>query len=108
MTQTALGTWIEDVVVGTGAEVQPGSQVTVEFTGWFPDGREFDSGVFSFVAGVGQVIVGFDDAVMNMRVGGVRKAVLPPQLAYGSRGTPDGTIPPNATLVFEIEVTDVQ
>lgn len=106
MTQTASGMFFKDIVVGTGTEVSSGVNVFVEFTGWLKDGSEFDSGAFDFDVGVGAVIPGFDEGVMNMRVGGVRKIVLPPDLAYGSAGTRG--IPGNATLIFEIEVTSVQ
>ncbi len=106
MTQTASGMFFADIVVGNGAEVVPGVKIVVDFTGWLKNGTVFDSGSFPFTAGVGAAIPGFDEGVLNMRVGGIRKIVLPPNLAYGSRGT-DG-IPGNATLIFEIEVTSVQ
>ena len=102
-----------DLRVGTGAEAVNGRTVTVAYTGWLYDpgaaqnkGRQFDSGQFSFVIGGGGVISGFNQAVNGMRVGGQRRAVLPPNLAYGSAGS--GPIPPNATLVFEIELLNVQ
>jgi FKBP-type peptidyl-prolyl cis-trans isomerase FkpA len=102
-----------DLRVGTGAEAVNGRTATVLYTGWLYDpsaaqnkGRQFDAGQFSFVVGSGGVIAGFNQAVTGMRVGGQRRAVLPPNLAYGSAGA--GSIPPNATLVFDIELTNVQ
>ena len=103
-----------DLVVGTGAAAVSGSQVTVAYTGWLydsarPDGKgsQFESNTnFSFRLGTGAVIRGWDQGVPGMRVGGQRRLVLPPDLAYGSRG--QGPIPPNATLVFDITLNAVQ
>ena len=112
-TTTADGLQITDVTVGTGAVAQAGDTVTVSYVGSFPDGQVFDAsanhgGSFSFVLGVGHVIPGWDEGVLGMRVGGERKLVVPPALGYGASGTPDGTIPPNATLDFDIKLLNVQ
>lgn len=106
-----------DIRVGTGAEATAGRTLTVNYTGWLYNpsgtdgkGTQFDSsagrGPFSFVLGRGQVIAGWDQGVAGMRVGGLRRLVLPPNLAYGASG--NGPIPPNATLVFDIELLNVQ
>lgn len=103
-----------DLVVGTGDQAVSGNQLTVSYTGWLYDatqpngkGRQFDtSASFSFTLGAGQVIKGWDQGVVGMRVGGQRRLVIPPDLAYGSTGS--GTaIPPNATLVFEIRLLSI-
>jgi FKBP-type peptidyl-prolyl cis-trans isomerase FkpA len=108
-----------DVRVGTGVEAAAGRRATVNYTGWLYDpvaaenkGRQFDTSVgagrtpFMLTVGAGQVIRGFDMGVTGMRVGGVRRVVIPPDLAYGSQGS-GGVIPPNATLVFDIELLEV-
>lgn len=102
---------IEDVVVGEGAEAVAGKGISVHYTGTFEDGRQFDSskgrGPFKFQLGAGRVIKGWDQGVVGMRVGGTRKLTIPSELGYGSRGA--GTaIPPNATLLFEVELLDVE
>jgi ketosteroid isomerase-like protein len=109
---TESGLRYEDIVVGAGASPQSGQEVTVHYTGTLEDGTKFDSSLdrgqpFKFKIGVGQVIKGWDEGVMTMKVGGKRKLVIPPQLGYGRRGA-GGVIPPNATLVFEVELLDVQ
>ncbi len=107
-----------DVRTGTGAEATAGKRLTVNYTGWLYDpaqadqkGRQFDTSVgkepFTFVLGSGQVIRGWEQGLVGMRVGGLRRLVIPPGLAYGSAGA-GGVIPPNATLVFEVELLDVQ
>jgi len=104
-----------DIVVGTGATAQPGNLVTVAYTGWLHDsskpdakGTQFDSSTsYSFRLGTGAVIRGWDQGVAGMRVGGQRRLVIPPDLAYGNQ-SPGGGIPPNATLVFDVTLNNVQ
>ena len=108
-----------DLQVGTGREAQKGKGLTVHYTGWLYDpskpdlkGRMFDSsrdrGPFNFVLGAGQVIPGWDQGFDAMKIGGRRRLVIPPDLAYGVDGAGNGIIPPNATLIFEMELLDVQ
>jgi FKBP-type peptidyl-prolyl cis-trans isomerase FkpA len=101
----------EDLVVGTGATAASGQKVTVHYTGWLTNGTKFDSSKdrgdpFVFPLGKGQVIKGWDQGVQGMKVGGKRKLTIPPEMGYGSRGA-GGVIPPNATLVFEVELLGV-
>jgi len=108
---TATGLKYIDVVVGKGASPVAGKQVTVHYTGTLDNGKKFDSSVdrkepFTFVIGVGQVIPGWDEGVMTMKVGGKRKLIIPAKLGYGSRGA-GGVIPPNATLHFDVELLNV-
>ncbi|AKF83999.1 FKBP-type peptidyl-prolyl cis-trans isomerase [Myxococcus sp. MISCRS1] len=103
---------VEDSKVGTGTEATAGKSVTVHYVGTLTDGKKFDSSRdrgqgFTFRLGAGQVIQGWDQGVAGMKVGGVRKLTIPPELGYGSRGA-GGVIPPNATLVFEVELLDVR
>ena len=105
---TDSGLQYEDIVEGTGAMPQKGQRVTVHYTGTLEDGTKCDSSrdrnrPFSFTIGVGQVIKGWDEGVMTMRVGGQRKLTIPPELGYGTRGA-GGVIPPNATLLFDVEL----
>ncbi|AXK38372.1 FKBP-type peptidyl-prolyl cis-trans isomerase [Crenobacter cavernae] len=99
---------IEDLIVGDGAEAKVGQEVTVHYTGWLTDGTKFDSSKdrsqpFSFPLGAGHVIKGWDQGVQGMKIGGKRKLTIPAELGYGARGA-GGVIPPNATLVFEVEL----
>ena len=115
MTTTPSGLQYDDVVPGTGATAQAGQSVTVHYTGWLHDptapqgrGRKFDSSKdrdepFEFDLGAGMVIRGWDEGVQGMQVGGMRVLMIPPELGYGARGA-GGVIPPNATLVFEVEL----
>jgi len=103
---------MEDIKVGTGAVAETGKSVTVHYTGWLTNGTKFDSSKdhgqpFTFHLGGGEVIKGWDQGVAGMQVGGVRKLTIPPNLGYGARGA-GGVIPPNATLVFEVELLGVQ
>ena len=105
---TASGLVYEDTVVGEGAEAKAGHQVSVHYTGWLTNGSKFDSSKdrndpFEFSLGMRQVIGGWDEGVQGMKIGGTRKLTIPPQLGYGARGA-GGVIPPNATLVFEVEL----
>ena len=108
---TASGLQYEEVRVGAGAQARSGQEVTVHYTGWLLDGSKFDSShdrgqPFTFGLGRGQVIAGWDEGVEGMQVGGLRKLTIPPQLGYGEFGA-GGVIPPNATLVFEVELIGV-
>lgn len=105
------GLQIQDLTVGTGAEVRLGQGLTMHYSGTLEDGTKFDSSYdrgepFQFVLGAGQVIKGWDLGVQGMKVGGKRKLIIPSSLGYGERGI--GPIPPNATLIFEVEVLAAQ
>lgn len=111
ITTTESGLQTEEIRVGTGAEAQAGQFVSVHYTGWLTDGTKFDSSKdrdepFEFPLGQHTVIAGWDEGVQGMRVGGIRKLTIPPKLGYGARGA-GGVIPPNATLVFEVELLDI-
>lgn len=106
MSRRPSGLYVQDLVSGTGAVVTRGRTAVVRYTGWLPSGKEFDSGEVSVSVGSRQTIAAWEEALLGMRVGGKRRIVTPPNLAYGARGT--GPIPPNAVLVFEMEVTDVE
>jgi FKBP-type peptidyl-prolyl cis-trans isomerase len=114
-TTTASGLIYDDKVVGTGAEAKAGQEVKVHYTGWLfyggERGKKFDSSKdrgdpFEFPLGAGHVIKGWDEGVAGMKVGGTRVLTIPPQLGYGARGA-GGVIPPNATLIFEVELLGV-
>ncbi len=107
-TTTSSGLMIEEIVEGTGEIAAAGQTVSVHYTGWLTDGSKFDSSKdrndpFDFPLGGRQVIAGWDEGVQGMKVGGTRKLTIPPNLGYGARGA-GGVIPPNATLVFEVEL----
>jgi len=115
-TTTSSGLIINDTVVGTGKTAAAGQQVSVHYTGWLfyggERGKKFDSSKdrgqpFGFALGAGQVIKGWDEGVQGMKVGGTRKLTIPPDLGYGARGA-GGVIPPNATLIFDVELLDVK
>jgi FKBP-type peptidyl-prolyl cis-trans isomerase FkpA len=108
---TPSGLAYEDLAAGDGATAAAGDRVSVHYTGWLTDGRKFDSSKdrgepFDFPLGAGRVIRGWDEGVQGMKIGGVRKLTIPPQLGYGARGA-GGVIPPNATLVFEVELLGI-
>jgi peptidylprolyl isomerase len=111
-TTTESGLKYYDLVEGTGETPQAGQTVVVHYTGWLEDGTKFDSSVdrgqpFSFILGMGNVIPGWDEGVATMKVGGKRQLVVPPELGYGEQGA-GATIPPNATLIFEVELLEIQ
>jgi FKBP-type peptidyl-prolyl cis-trans isomerase len=110
-TVTPDGLQIIDIQVGTGEVAQPGQTVEVNYTGWLADGTKFDSSLdrgqtFSFVLGAGRVIEGWDEGVAGMKVGGQRRLIIPPELAYGANGYPP-VIPANAQLTFDVELLAV-
>lgn len=112
MVETPTGLRYEDMTEGGGPVAVAGNTVTVHYTGWLPDGTKFDSSrdggeAFEFALGQGSVIPGWDEGVAGMKVGGARKLVIPPDLGYGEAGA-GGVIPPNATLVFEVELLGVR
>jgi len=109
---SSAGLVVEDLVHGTGAEAKPGLLAVVHYTGWLADGTKFDSSYdrndpFVFPVAQRYVIAGWDEGIQGMRVGGTRKLTIPPELGYGARGA-GGVIPPNATLVFELQLLDVK
>jgi len=117
MTKSASGLQYEDTQVGTGPSPEKGKTCVMHYTGWLWEngakGKKFDSSVdrgepFEFKLGVGQVIKGWDEGVATMKVGGKRTLVIPPDLGYGARGAGGGLIPPNATLLFEVELLGVK
>lgn len=108
---TPSGLRYQDLTEGDGAAARAGDSVSVHYTGWLTDGSKFDSSrdrgtPFTFQLGAGRVIAGWDEGVAGMKVGGSRKLVIPAQLGYGARGAPP-VIPPNATLVFDVELLSV-
>ena len=112
MQRSPTGLYVLDVDEGTGLAAKEGHVVTVHYSGWLPTGALFDSSVeggepFSFQLGRRDVIAGWEEGVRGMRIGGKRRLVIPPELAYGQRGYP-GAIPPNAYLVFDVELLDIK
>lgn len=110
-TTTASGLMYEDTTLGTGPAAKAGQTVSVHYTGWLTSGKKFDSSKdrnqpFEFALGQGMVIKGWDEGVQGMQVGGVRKLTIPPALGYGVGGA-GGVIPPNATLVFDVELLKI-
>ena len=109
MAASGLQYW--DIVTGTGETAIPGKRVKVHYTGWLTDGKKFDSSrdhgqPFQFVLGVGQVIRGWDQGVAGMKVGGKRQLRIPPELGYGARGF-GSDIPPDSTLIFDVELLEI-
>ena len=113
---TSSGLTVADTKVGTGAEAKPGNNCVMHYTGWLYDngakGTKFDSSLdrgepFEFPLGAGRVIKGWDEGVAGMKVGGKRTLIIPPQLGYGARGA-GGVIPPNATLLFDVELLAIK
>ena len=103
---------VEDLIIGSGKEAKPDSEIKVDYTGWLEDGTEFDSSLkegrtpLSITLGIGQVIQGWDQGVPGMKVGGKRRLTIPPHLGYGNRSV--GSIPPNSTLIFEVNLLEVK
>jgi FKBP-type peptidyl-prolyl cis-trans isomerase len=111
-TTTPSGLQVEDLVVGTGEQADTGDTVSVHYTGTLQDGTKFDSSLdrgqpYTFTIGQGRVIAGWDEGIPGMKVGGKRKLTIPPDLGYGAAGSPP-VIPANATLIFEVELLEVQ
>jgi FKBP-type peptidyl-prolyl cis-trans isomerase FkpA len=116
---TAMPLQKTDLSPGNGAEIKAGQTALVHYTGWLHDpaapenkGKQFDSSVggepFEFAVGAGHVIAGWDQGVAGMKVGGKRRLVIPPEMGYGARGAGGGLIPPNATLVFDVELVEIR
>ena len=110
-TPSGLVYW--DIRVGNGEAAKEGSHVRVHYTGWLTNVKKFDSSVdagtpFDFTIGNGEVIKGWEEGVTGMRVGGKRQLRIPPALGYGAEGTPDGPIPPNANLIFDVQLLQLQ
>jgi len=108
---TASGLQYEDLKVGDGATAKSGDSISVHYTGWLTDGTQFDSSIgsgktFDFILGAGSVIAGWDEGVVGMRVNGTRLLVIPPELGYGATGA--GSIPANATLIFEVQLVAIK
>ena len=113
MTKTSSGLFFKDITVGTGSSVTSGDAVATYYTGWLPDGTRFDVAAppgnpFVYTAGVGQVIRGYDEGVLGMKVGGCRQLVIPPGLGYGNSPPGGSEIPVNSWLVFEVGLVGQQ
>ena len=106
MTKRASGLYVQDLEMGTGAVAIRGKSIVVRYAGWLPNGKQFDSGEVTVTLGTNKVIRAWEEALLGMRVGGRRRLVTPPNLAYGTRGAGDD-IPPNAVLVFEMQVLSI-
>lgn len=111
-TKTPSGLQYWDIKAGTGPTAAAGQKVKVDYTGWLTNGKKFDSSVgtgrpFEFTLGAGQVIKGWDEGIAGMKVGGKRQLRIPPDLAYGDRGA-GGVIPPNATLIFDVQLRGIE
>lgn len=105
-TRTPSGLYYEDVTEGTGEPATAGQSVSVAYTGWLTNGTQFDSGDdLEFVLGANEVVPGFDEGVTGMRVGGIRRIIIPSELGYGSQGR--GPVPPNAIMIFRIELLSI-
>jgi peptidylprolyl isomerase len=112
-TATPSGLKYVDLKIGEGAMPQVGQKVSVHYTGWLTDGTKFDSSKdrnqpLEFALGRGQMIKGFDEGVATMKIGGMRKLIIPPNLAWGERSAAGGKIPPNSTVIFEVELLSVK
>ena len=112
MTKAPSGVYRKDLTVGTGPAVADGKRVSIHYTGWLPNGKQFDvngpdAEPFQFTIGAGEVVPGFDEAVRGMAVGGERLVVIPPALGYGAAGA-GNVIPPNSILVFKVELVAAQ
>jgi FKBP-type peptidyl-prolyl cis-trans isomerase FkpA len=106
MTKRASGMYVQELTPGTGSVATRGRSVVVRYTGWLPNGKQFDSGEISVTLGTNKTIAAWEEGLLGMRVGGKRRLVVPPNLGYGARGAGDD-IPPNSVLVFDMEVTSV-
>ena len=106
MTKRASGLYVQDLEMGTGGVAIRGKSIVVRYAGWLPNGKQFDSGEVTVTLGTNKVIRAWEEALLGMRVGGRRRLVTPPNLAYGTRGAGDD-IPPNAVLVFEMQVMSI-